>query len=166
MTRLRSFVKGDLDQLHELDRMCFPPGISYSIAELRYFLVSPRCLCWIAEGDAEQGGVELGGAGSAGLPVFLGFLIVERQRRAGGMSGHIITIDVRPEARRHGVGKLLMQSAEAQMKREGANRLVLEVAVDNNAAMAFYGRMGFFRTARIPEYYPGRLDAEVMEKAI
>jgi [ribosomal protein S18]-alanine N-acetyltransferase len=154
MIRLRSFQKGDLPQLHELDQICFPRGISYSIAELKYFLVNPRCLCWIAE-DAED--IEL---------KLAGFIIVERLRRASEMSGHIITIDVRPEARRHGVGKLLMQAAEERLKSEGANWLTLEVAVDNGAARAFYGCMGFYRTGRIPGYYPGKLDAEVMEKAI
>jgi ribosomal protein S18 acetylase RimI-like enzyme len=155
MIRLRGFQKGDLAQIHELDRICFPPGISYSIAELKYFLVSPRCSCWIAEDIREEPD-----------PKLAGFIIVERLRRAIEMRGHIVTIDVCPRTRRHGVGKLLIEAAEEQMKREGANLLTLEVAVDNGAARAFYGRMGFSRVGRIPEYYPGKLDADVMEKAI
>jgi [ribosomal protein S18]-alanine N-acetyltransferase len=156
MIRLRSFQKSDLAQLHELDQICFPRGISYSIAELNYFLVSPRCLCWIAE-DWTAENPE---------PKLAGFLILERLRRAGAMSGHIITIDVCPEVRQQGIGTLLMQAAEEQLKREGVTLLTLEVAVDNRAARAFYDRMGFSRTGRIPEYYPGRLDADVMQKVL
>lgn len=149
--RLRSPQKGDLAQLHALDQACFPRGISYSMAELNYFLVNPRCLCWIAE-DREM--------------KLVGFLIVERLRRGGAMKGHILTVDVCPENRQQGVGMLLMQTAEEQMKREGAYLLTLEVAVDNPAAMAFYDRMGFSPTGRIAGYYPGGLDANVMEKVI
>jgi ribosomal protein S18 acetylase RimI-like enzyme len=155
MIRLRSFQKGDLAHLHRLDRICFPPGISYSMAELKYFLVSRRCSCWIAEDTAEDPKLKL-----------KGFIIVERLRRAVEMRGHIVTIDVCPRTRRHGVGKLLIQAAEEQMKREGANLLTLEVAVDNGVARAFYVRMGFSRIGRIPDYYPGKLDADVMAKVI
>jgi len=42
----------------------------------------------------------------------------------------------------------------------------LEVAVDNDAAQAFYQRHGFVRTGRIPGYYLGRIDALVMEKSL
>jgi ribosomal-protein-alanine N-acetyltransferase len=156
MMRLRSPQKGDLAQLHALDQACFPQGISYSMAELNYFLVNPRCLCWIAE-DREM---KLAGF------LIAGFLIVERLRRNGAMRGHIITIDVSPEVRQQGVGTLLMRTAEEQMKREGAYLLTLEVAVDNPAAVAFYDRMGFSPTGRIAGYYPGGLDANVMEKVI
>jgi [ribosomal protein S18]-alanine N-acetyltransferase len=151
MIRLRNFRKDDLARLHELDQICFPVGISYSIAELRYFLINPRCRCWIAEETDEE---------------LVGFLIVEKVRRSSGMSGHIVTLDVSPHARRHGVGKLLMEAAEERMKREGASLLTLEMAVNNEAARAFYGRLGFSRIGKIPEYYPGKLDAEVMEKSI
>ena len=40
------------------------------------------------------------------------------------------------------------------MKSEGANRLTLEVAVDNGAARAFYGCMGFYRTEESPSTIP------------
>jgi [ribosomal protein S18]-alanine N-acetyltransferase len=47
----------------------------------------------------------------------------------------------------------------------GATLLRLEVAVDNNAAIAFYRQMGFKETGRIRGFYMGRLDAFSMEKA-
>jgi ribosomal protein S18 acetylase RimI-like enzyme len=52
------------------------------------------------------------------------------------------------------------------MKKEGAGGMSLEVAENNSAAREFYQRLGFATTGRISKYYAGRVDAEVMEKAI
>jgi ribosomal-protein-alanine N-acetyltransferase len=95
-----------------------------------------------------------------------GFTIIERVRRGGRMTGHIVTIDVALEMRRQGVGRILLEAAEEQLKREGAVLLTLEVAEDNAAARSFYHQLGFADTGRIPDYYAGRLDAQVMEKSI
>jgi len=151
MTRLRSFQQQDMAGLHQLDQVCFPREIAYSKAELRYFLTHPRCSCWIAE----QGESKLAG-----------FVIVERASRNGRLTGHIVTLDVDPVERRRGLGTLLMHTAEEQMKDEGAGVMSLEVAENNSAAREFYQRLGFATTGRISKYYAGRVDAEVMEKAI
>lgn len=120
------------------------------MADLRYFLSTPRSLSWIAEGDG----------------VVVGFLIVERARRGSAMTGHIITIDVERSARRRGVGSLLLAAAEARLREEGISKLTLEVAVDNATALAFYDRFGFTAVGHIPNYYAGRVAARVMEKAL
>jgi ribosomal-protein-alanine N-acetyltransferase len=151
MIRLRSFQEQDVAGLHKLDQVCFPREIAYSKAELRYFLTHPRCSCWIAE----QGESKLAG-----------FVSVERARRNGRLTGHIVTLDVDPVERRRGLGTLLMQTAEEQMKEEGAGVMSLEVAESNSAAREFYQRMGFAMIGRISKYYAGRVDAEVMEKLI
>lgn len=151
MILLRSFRKHDLPRLFELDQSCFPPDIAYSMADLRYFLSTPRSLSWIAE--SEDG-------------LVAGFLIVERVRREGAMTGHIITIDVEQGARRQGVGGRLLGAAEARLREEGISRLTLEVAEDNASALAFYHRFGFTPIGHIPDYYAGRLAAQVMEKAL
>ena len=149
--RLRGFRKADLPRLHELDQRCFARDIAYSTADLKYFLTSPRCTCWVAEAP---GGI------------LAGFIIIERVRRDGSMRGHIVTIDVESDKRRQGLGRLLLGAAEERLKREGAVLITLEVAEDNVQAQAFYRRVGFNQTGRIPKYYAGRLDAQVMEKPI
>jgi [ribosomal protein S18]-alanine N-acetyltransferase len=149
--RLRPFHGSDLHDLHKLDQVCFAPDIAYSKAELEYFLANPRSTCWVAE--AEDFGLA-------------GFLILERMRRRGIAAGHIVTIDVAEATRRQGVGRLLMETAEAEAKRHGARLLMLEVAEDNTAARAFYRKMGFADVGRIARYYAGRLDARVMEKIL
>ena len=151
MVQLRSYQKQDLAGLHQLDRVCFPQGIAYSKAELQHFLNHPRCFCWIAEQPE---------------CALAGFVITERARRNGLHAGHIVTLDVDPSARRRGLGTLLMQAAENQMKQEGASLMSLEVAENNAAALRFYRGLGFVSRGRIAKYYGGRVDAEIMEKAI
>ena len=59
-----------------------------------------------------------------------------------------------------------MQTAEEQMKQEGAGVMSLEVAENNPAAQQFYRSLGFVTRGRIAKYYGGKVDAEVMEKVI
>jgi [ribosomal protein S18]-alanine N-acetyltransferase len=151
MIRLRSFQMRDLARLHRLDQVCFPREIAYSKVELQYFLTHPKCSCWIAEQPDDQ---------------LAGFVIFERANRHGRPTGHIVTLDVDPGERRRGLGTLLMQTAEEQMRQEGAGVLSLEVAENNPAAQQFYRRLGFVTRGRIAKYYGGKVDAEVMEKVI
>ncbi len=153
MIRLRGFQEGDLVKLHQLDQVCFSREIAYTRAELLYFLDHPKCSCWIAE--SEEPDTRLSG-----------FVIVERATRKKRLTGHIITLDVDPGDRRRGLGTLLMHTAEEQMKHEGIEVMSLEVAENNAAAQQFYRRLGFVASGRIPKFYGGRVDAEVMEKTI
>ena len=148
---IRGFQWRDLARLHQLDQICFPPEIAYSRAELHYFLAHPGCSCWIVE-EAEGR--------------IAGFVIIERIRGNGRTCGHIVTLDVDPADRRRGWGKLLIETAEEQMKQEGASLISLEVAENNAAAQQFYRSLGFVARGRIAKYYGGRIDAEVMEKGI
>jgi ribosomal protein S18 acetylase RimI-like enzyme len=148
---LRSFEARDLPALHQLDRACFARGIAYSKAELQYFLTQPSSSCWVAEQPNNR---------------LVGFVIIERASLRGSPAGHIVTLDVDPVARRHGLGTLLMQTAEEQMKHEGAAWMTLEVAENNTAARHFYRNLGFVTRGKIARYYSGTIDAEVMEKAI
>jgi ribosomal-protein-alanine N-acetyltransferase len=149
--QLRSFEASDLPALHQLDQACFARGIAYSKTELQYFLTHPSCSCWVAEQPIHK---------------LVGFVIIERASLRGHLAGHIVTLDVDPVARRHGLGTLLMQTAEEQLKHEGAAWLTLEVAENNAAARRFYRKLGFVTRGKIPRYYGGSIDAEVMEKAI
>jgi [ribosomal protein S18]-alanine N-acetyltransferase len=132
-----------MDALFVLDQECFRPGIAYSKAELRYFLFHPRSISVVAES-------------AAGIA---GFAIVEFPLENGRRIGHIVTIDVAPEQRRVGVGRLLMDALLDFCRQAEANHLRLEVAVDNEGALAFYRRLGFAETGRIRGFYMGKLDA-------
>ena len=148
---LRPVVNDDFPTLYALDQACFAPGISWSKAELQYFLKYPGNVGVVAEDESGH---------------IVGFAIAGRQRRQGAVLGRLITIDVDPALRRRGIGHMLLEEAEIQMRAAGAASLLLEVAVDNTGAQAFYERHGFRRIGRIPGYYLGRIDALAMEKPL
>lgn len=145
--RIRLVEREDIQKLFALDQACFPPGIAYSISELRYFLFHARSASFVAE-DAT--GIR-------------GFAIVQLGMAKGLHIGHIITIDVDPGLRRSGIGRLLMETLLEECRKAGAVLLRLEVAVDNEPAIRFYQRFGFRQTGRIPGFYIHRLDAFTME---
>ena len=101
----------------------------------------------------------------------LGFLVAESGRgeigHGGiglGKTGHIITIDVRSEARRHHVGSALLEAAELRLLAAQCQMVRLETAVDNAAALSFYKRRGYNVTQTIPHYYSSGVDALLLEK--
>jgi [ribosomal protein S18]-alanine N-acetyltransferase len=149
---LRGVERSDLDALFALDQECFPPGIAYSRANLRFYLSHPRSLSIIAEDDSTK--------------VILGFIIAETYLEHARRIGHIITIDVAPSERRKGLGRTLMQAMLDRLNSARTAMLRLEVAIDNIDAQTFYRSLGFSQTGRIRGFYPGRLDALVMEKSV
>ena len=91
----------------------------------------------------------------------LGFLVGESTRRE---VGHIITIDVRADARRHSVGSRLLEAAETRLIEAKCNSVRLETAVDNISALSFYKRHGYDVIKTIPRYYSNGVDALLLEK--
>ncbi|MDR1589422.1 MAG: ribosomal protein S18-alanine N-acetyltransferase [Oscillospiraceae bacterium] len=76
-------------------------------------------------------------------------------------------IAVAADARRRGVGSLLLADAEARAAERGAGRLLLEVHADNAAALAAYIGRGYVASGRRAGYYerpPG--DAILMELSL
>lgn len=146
--RLREFETVDFDRLYQIDQACFPPGISYSRRELAYYMNLRGTFTLVAETKSCE---------------VAGFIVGQKNPR--GM-GHIITIDTVADCRRHGLGSCLMHAAEQRLKSSGCHAVVLEVAVDNAPAIAFYKRLGYFVLKTIPRYYQNRLDALMMAKRI
>jgi ribosomal-protein-alanine N-acetyltransferase len=149
LIQLRLFQPADLETLYRIDQVCFPPGIAYSKAELRYYIQHPKSFTLIAETDAQA---------------ILGFCTGQEYLRGGKPAGHIITIDMLPEARRQKIGHRLLGAVEEHFRNKGIVSMQLEVAVDNLPAQLFYRSMGYERLGRIPGYYNGKLDALAMEK--
>ena len=73
--------------------------------------------------------------------------------RCGGGEAEILTICVEPKARGRGLGRRLMESAKAQSGQRGAEFLFLEVADDNQTAIALYKACGFAEVGRRAAYY-------------
>lgn len=73
-------------------------------------------------------------------------------RSAGGES-EILGLGVTPQQRRRGIGRTLLSAGLAQAKAYGATRMILEVAVDNDAARHLYASAGFLAVGQRRNYY-------------
>ena len=78
-----------------------------------------------------------------------GFILL----RAAADEAEVLTLAVRPEARRRGLGGRLVETGVARAAAMGAERVFLEVADDNAAALALYARHGFREVGRRRRYY-------------
>jgi ribosomal-protein-alanine N-acetyltransferase len=66
---------------------------------------------------------------------------------------HIHNIAVRPECRRQGIGRVLLEHAEGVGRQKGADCSLLEVRINNAPALAMYGRLGYRRIGLRRRYY-------------
>ncbi|MGA2481622.1 MAG: N-acetyltransferase [Candidatus Acidiferrales bacterium] len=143
---LRPYGPRDFAALYRLDQACFPTGIAYSKATLRYFLQIPGAQCVVAE-DAGK---------------ILGFILAEQNDALA----HIITLDVTDSARRQGLGSALLRQIEADLVLGGARTILLETATNNDSAIAFWKKHGYRIEAVLKRYYSGKLDAYAMRKIL
>lgn len=69
-----------------------------------------------------------------------------------------------PNHRRHGIGRLLMQSAEQRARLEGRSLLVLDTR-EGDPSNHLYTSLGYINAGRIPDYARsanGQLDATMI----
>ena len=99
-------------------------------------------------------------ASRSGLPIGCGAV-----RRLDGQQAEIKRMYVSPEERGRGVGRVLLAALEAEARRLGLSRLVLETGVRQAEAIALYERAGFSRIAPFGEYVGSPLSV-CMAKAI
>lgn len=102
-------------------------------------------------------------------------LLAERQRcvigfvigRLAADEAEILNLAVRGELRRQGEGSALLRAALEQFRKQGAQRVFLEVRKSNSTAIAFYTKHGFVQSGQRPAYYrnPDE-DALCMEKKL
>ena len=87
--------------------------------------------------------------------------------RAVADEAEVLTLAVDPAHRRAGVGRTLVEAAAVIAAAAGARALFLEVASDNDAALALYRSAGFARVGQRPGYYrrgAGAVDALVLRR--
>ena len=143
---LRSYEPHDFAALYRLDQSCFPAGISYSKTTLHYFLTIASADCVVAADGARV----------------VGFVLTEENPPLA----HIITLDVAEAHRRNGVGSALLRESEKNLALRGVRSVLLETAIDNEAAVAFWKRHGYRIEAVLKRYYLARLDAYEMRKIL
>ena len=147
MASIRPYQREDFEDLWRIDQECFSAGIAYSRQELASYINHARAFTLIAEE----------GAGIAA------FIVAEAD--PSGI-GHIMTIDVRPPFQHSGLGSELLKITEERFATQGCKSVLLEVAVNNLTALAFYKRHGYSVLETIPRYYLDSIDALVMGKRL
>ncbi len=130
---LRPLQRADLPELARLHAVCFPDD-AWDMAALHTVLgiagASGQLAC-SASGD------------------IWGFIIDQ----CIGDDAEVLTLGVVPGARRGGIARRLMLDLIARARTAGVNRVVLEVAADNEAALALYRALGFVSQGRRRNYY-------------
>jgi len=117
---------GDLSSLAKIHATSFAePWTERAIDEL---LASPGSLAFCAED---------------------GFVLA----RVAADEAEILTLAVRPDRRRRGVGTSLVRAAADHASALGARYIFLEVAVGNAGATSLYTGLGFGGVGRRPAYY-------------
>ena len=135
---IRAGRPGDAARMWEIDQACFEPGVAYPMDIFYYHLMITRDPSFVALDDGE----------------IIGFVLTAK---AGRSKGIIVTIDILDGWRRQGMGARLMTFAENSFKRRGCGSVQLQVAVDNNAAIGFYEKMGYKKKKLLRDYYgPGK----------
>ncbi len=116
----------------ELHAESFPQEV-WSAASLAQILALPGSFGLLALGGGQA----------------LGFVLA----RVAAGECEILTLTVRPGARRRGVARGMLGAALAQAVGLGSARVHLEVAEDNAAARALYAATGFKASGRREDYY-------------
>ena len=76
---------------------------------------------------------------------------------------HIVSLGVRPDDQRKGIGELLMLATFREARRYGVREMTLEVRASNSPAQALYRKYGFKDVGLRKRYYiDNREDAIIM----
>jgi len=153
---LRDLRPGDFETLWAIDQKCFVAGIAYSRRELSAYMRRRSAFTIVAEAQTPRPADQ-----TSPDKATAGFIVAESNRQG---AGHIITIDVLPEHRRSGLGSKLLAAAEERLLAIACRSVHLETAVNNLSAIAFYKRHHYYIVGTIPGYYPGGLNAFMLQK--
>jgi ribosomal-protein-alanine acetyltransferase len=137
-----------LDELWQLDKRCFVNGEAYSRATLDYLLSEPKGLSYRVVLPSGS---------------MVGFIITMLETDG---TGHITTIGVAPEHRRHGLAYRLLQKAENSYLQRDVRLMRLEVRTSNTGAQQLYARAGYVVMQRLARYYANGGDGLLMVKSL
>jgi ribosomal-protein-alanine N-acetyltransferase len=86
----------------------------------------------------------------------------------GGLvkKGHVVSVAVLPQHRRHGVGEALVTKALETVKLYNAKQCYLEVRMSNEEAIRLYKKLGFEVTRTMRGYYADGEDAHIMARKL
>ena len=138
---IRPFTLSDLDRILQIELQSFPKS-PYDWATFinLHYLYPETFLVYVGPTpDRKEGEI-------------LGYIVFTQE-------GHIISIAVRPQHRRRGIGQDLVQRA---MDTPHLKKVWAEVRRSNQGAQTFYSHMGFQIAGVLPNYY-GNEDALIVQ---
>lgn len=147
---VRKAVPADLDALCSLENASFTTDL-LSRRRLRH---------WIAAGN----GILLVAVTRSKPQTLAGYILGFTRR--GSDTGRFYSLAIAATARGQGLGGRLLQGAERECRRRGCKSVRLEVAQQNQVAIALYDKRGYVRTAGIAGYYEDGQDAWRMQKQL
>ena len=143
MIQLEYMSDAHVSQVAELEKLCFScPWSEKSVASE---LNNPLS-CWLV---AMDGNVVAGYIGSQSV---MG-------------EADMMNVAVRPDHRRQGIAKMLVEGLVEELIKREVYSLTLEVRASNEPAILLYEQLGFHQVGRRPNYYRGpREDALILRK--
>ena len=94
--------------------------------------------------------------------VMAGFAIM----RFGDHQAHLFLLAVRPDFRRTGIGRSMMEWLEKSCRTAGIQAIRLEVRASNRAALRFYRDLGYRFLGKVAGYYDRREAAAILAKSL
>jgi ribosomal-protein-alanine N-acetyltransferase len=153
---IRDYRPADFDGLWRIDQLCFPPGIAYTQMELSGFITKRNAITLVGELQHQEP--------APNTLQIAGFVVAHPVR---AKYGRILTLDILPEARRLGLASQLMEQCEQRLRLLSCVDIYLETAVDNEAALRLYRKLGYEILRVLPGYYSSHaLDAYQMGKRL
>ncbi|ADG13913.1 ribosomal protein S18-alanine N-acetyltransferase [Methanocaldococcus infernus] len=143
MVLIRRFKSEDIDEVEEIEREAFRKPYPRNLI-LGLWAMYPN-LFYVAELNGRVVGYILG--------------------TLDWGNGHIVSLAVKKEFRRRGIGEKLLKTLEHYYFNVlKCNYIILEVRVSNIVARKFYYKMGYKDRKLIPNYYEDGEDAILMIK--
>ena len=139
---IRRFELKDLDQVMEINRQTLPENYPERFFRTIYAELPSSFL--ICEVDGKVIGYTMARI-ETGLSHYSFF---HRAKK-----GHTVSIAIKPEYRRRGIGTKLLKESINAMINQGVNELFLEVRVSNKAAVCLYQSLGYEILKEIRHYY-------------
>jgi ribosomal-protein-alanine N-acetyltransferase len=145
-TTLRGYCPGDWQAMHALDLICFDPVFRFSRGAMRSFAEAPGAVIVLAEAER----------------TLAGFCIAQLEDR----TGYVVTLDVAPEWRRHGLARRLMAELESRLLTAGAVEMHLHVFSGNTAAICIYESIGYSQMCMAENFYAQGMHALLYRKPL
>jgi ribosomal-protein-alanine N-acetyltransferase len=170
--RLRPMRPEDIPQVLDIERQSFPtmwPQTTYQ-RELSNQLARYLVLCELPAEGADNEPPRAAGGIRRAVQRFFGGLPQASKERVLGMVGlwhlideaHIVTIAVRPELRRQGIGEVLLVAALEAACEASQEKVTLEYRISNTVARSLYEKYGFRQVGVRAKYYSDNQEDAVL----